>query len=165
MNATFTNKEASFTRTPIPYPTLFSVIVCRGIPEQWRFKQAVRSDSQTDRQFHQMTRTPEHDWGGTTGRGGRNFIAPPYEYRVIATFTIFRAYVFPHSNPTLVGVVLIIRAYTRVYVSSYRVSVSPAVVIRHELTQALTWHCLYSVRHVDHRRRRSWTSAVPARRT
>jgi hypothetical protein len=24
MNATFTNKEASFTQTPIPYPTLFS---------------------------------------------------------------------------------------------------------------------------------------------
>jgi hypothetical protein len=23
MNATFTNKEASFTQTPIPYPTLF----------------------------------------------------------------------------------------------------------------------------------------------
>jgi hypothetical protein len=63
-----------------------------------------------------------------------------------------------------VGVVLIIRAYTRVHVSSYRVSVSPAIVIRHELTQALTWHCLYSVRHVDHRRRRSRTSAVPARR-
>jgi hypothetical protein len=61
------------------------------------------------------------------------------------------------------GVVLIIRTYTRVHVSSYRVSVSPAAVIRHELTQALTWHCLYSVRHVDHRRRRSRTSAVPVR--
>jgi hypothetical protein len=63
-----------------------------------------------------------------------------------------------------VGVVLIILAYTRVHVSSCRVSVSPAVVIRHELTQALTWHCLYSVRPVDHRRRRSLTSAVPAHR-
>jgi hypothetical protein len=57
----------------------------------------------------------------------------------------------------------IIRAYTRVHVSSYRVSVS-AIVIRHELTQALTWHCLYSVRHVDHRRSRSRTSAISARR-
>jgi hypothetical protein len=63
-----------------------------------------------------------------------------------------------------VGVVMIIRAYTRVHVSSYRVSVSTAVVIRHELTQALTWHCLYSLRHVDRRRRRSRTSAVPPRR-
>jgi hypothetical protein len=25
MNATFTNKEASFTQTPIPYPTLFTL--------------------------------------------------------------------------------------------------------------------------------------------
>jgi hypothetical protein len=41
-----------------------------------------------------------------------------------------------------VGVAQIIRAYNRVHMSSYRVSVSPAVVIRHELTQSLTWHCL-----------------------
>jgi hypothetical protein len=45
-----------------------------------------------------------------------------------------------------------------------RVCVPSSSLIRNELTQALTWHCLYSARHVDHRRRRSRTSAAPARR-
>jgi hypothetical protein len=100
-------------------------------------------------------------------RAGRLPERAPFCFPVPVIFTLREPFCFKDiciSILTLVGVVLIIRAYTRVHVSSYRVSVSPVVVIRNELTQALTWHCLYSVRHVDHRRRRSRTSAVPARR-
>jgi hypothetical protein len=47
----------------------------------------------------------------------------------------------------VVGVALIIHAYTRVHVSSYRVPVSPAVVTRHEPTAGT--HLAWSL-HVRH---------------
>jgi hypothetical protein len=37
-------------------------------------------------------------------------------------------------------------------------------LIRRKLTPALPWHCLYSVRHVDHRRRRSLWHIIGERR-